>query len=88
MHAARRLLRNSLELIARHVFQHFVVDLRDERSLEQTIELVKIKTRQFAKRQMTWFRGQLDLTWLSLSDSNSVDSVAEQIISAYKIPAP
>jgi tRNA dimethylallyltransferase len=36
----------------RQVIEH----LRGERDLPQTIELVKIKTRQFAKRQMTWFR--------------------------------
>jgi len=31
--------------------------LRHERSLEEAIALVKLRTRQFAKRQMTWFAG-------------------------------
>src|SRR4051812_18154535 len=35
----------------RQVIEH----LRGNRSLSETIELVKIRTRQFAKRQMTWF---------------------------------
>jgi tRNA A37 N6-isopentenylltransferase MiaA len=29
---------------------------------------VKIRTRQFAKRQLTWFRRQMRLEWFSLSD--------------------
>ena len=35
-------------------YRQVVEHLRGERSLPETIELVKIKTRQFAKRQMTW----------------------------------
>jgi len=27
---------------------------------------VKIRTRQFAKRQLTWFRRQLDPEWIEL----------------------
>lgn len=37
----------------REVLEH----LRGVRGLPETIELVKLRTRQFAKRQMTWFRG-------------------------------
>lgn len=36
----------------REVFEH----LAGERSREETMALVKLRTRQFAKRQMTWFR--------------------------------
>jgi tRNA dimethylallyltransferase len=36
----------------REVLEH----LRGERGIAETIELVKQRTRQFAKRQMTWFR--------------------------------
>jgi len=38
------------------------------------MELVKIRTRQFAKRQLTWFRRQMNLQWVTLSaDSPAVD---------------
>ena len=33
-------------------------------SLPETIELVKIRTHQFAKRQMTWFRREPEVHWL------------------------
>ncbi len=33
-------------------------------SLEQTIELIKLRTRQFAKRQMTWFKRDKRIQWI------------------------
>ena len=33
-------------------------------SLEQAIEQIMINTRQYAKRQMTWFKKDPDITWL------------------------
>lgn len=47
-------------------YRQVVEHLRGERNLAETIELVKIKTRQFAKRQLTWFRRQLDAEWIEL----------------------
>jgi tRNA dimethylallyltransferase len=37
-------------------YRQVVEHLREEHTLPETIELVKIRTRQFAKRQLTWFR--------------------------------
>jgi tRNA dimethylallyltransferase len=47
-------------------YRQVVEHLHGERSLKETIELVKIRTRQFAKRQLTWFRAQPDTQWLEL----------------------
>ena len=52
--------------------------LRGARSLPETIELVKIRTRQFAKRQLTWFRRQLRLTWIMVWPEESPEAVAER----------
>jgi tRNA dimethylallyltransferase len=57
-------------------YRQVVEHLRGGRSLPETIELVKVKTRQFAKRQMTWFRRQLDLKWIELPPQESSDHVA------------
>jgi tRNA dimethylallyltransferase len=48
-------------------YRQVVEHLRGERGLTETIELVKIRTRQFAKRQLTWFRRQMNLEWVTLS---------------------
>ena len=36
-----------------------------ERGLEEGLEEVKLRTRQYAKRQMTWFRRNPDMHWIS-----------------------
>jgi len=48
-------------------YRQVVEHLRGARSLAETIELVKIRTRQFAKRQLTWFRRQLRFEWLAIA---------------------
>ena len=53
--------------------------LRGERSLPETIEVVKIRTRQFAKRQMTWFRKQARLTWIEIPPGQSSAVAAERL---------
>ena len=60
-------------------YRQIVEHLRGERSLPETIELVKVRTRQFAKRQMTWFRRQLQLTWINLEPQSSAEAVVETI---------
>ena len=37
--------------------------LKGEISADKTVELAAIATRQYAKRQMTWFRNQLGNDW-------------------------
>ena len=39
--------------------------LKNEKELEEIIEYISIKTRQYAKRQSTWARGNMN-TWLKL----------------------
>jgi tRNA dimethylallyltransferase len=48
--------------------------------LEETIELVKVRTRQFAKRQMTWFRRQSGVShWLELAEDETAEATADRI---------
>jgi tRNA dimethylallyltransferase len=64
----------------RQVAEH----LRGERSLEETIELVKLRTRQFAKRQMTWFRHQMSLQWIDAARDQPSHELADQIFKTLK----
>jgi tRNA dimethylallyltransferase len=57
----------------REVLEH----LAGARDLPQTVDLVKLRTRQFAKRQMTWFR--------SLSECRRVDGGEDPEAVAKKI---
>lgn len=65
-------------------YRQVVEHLRGERTLSETIELVKIRTRQFAKRQMTWFRGQLPMRWLDVESAASAEEVAGQLSAAWE----
>ena len=56
-------------------YRQVVEHLRGERSLAETVEQVKIRTRQFAKRQLTWFRRQLDPEWIELKPDESLEMV-------------
>jgi tRNA dimethylallyltransferase len=60
----------------RQVAEH----LRGERALPETIELVKTRTRQFAKRQMTWFRKYAPWTWLEAEAESRPEKVAQSIL--------
>lgn len=51
-------------------YRQVVEHLRGERTLPETIELVKIKTRQFAKRQLTWFRKHAQAQWVELNSGS------------------
>jgi tRNA dimethylallyltransferase len=49
------------------------------RSLEETIALVKIRTRQFAKRQMTWFRRQMSVCWIHVQTGEQAEQIAANV---------
>ncbi len=49
------------------------------RNLPGTVELVKIRTRQFAKRQMTWFRRQMRLRWIRITGEPGAEEVLEHV---------
>ncbi len=65
-------------------YRQVVEHLRGERSPEETIALVKTRTRQFAKRQMTWFRRQLPVHWLEIPREESVDETAGRVEAALR----
>nr|WP_110748841.1 tRNA (adenosine(37)-N6)-dimethylallyltransferase MiaA [Phyllobacterium leguminum] len=48
--------------------------LAGEITFDEAAELAKIATRQYAKRQMTWFRNQLDSNWRILRNVNQADA--------------
>ncbi len=51
---------NALQTVGyRELFGHLAGDL----SLDDAIEIIKINTRQYAKRQMTWFKKDEEVNW-------------------------
>jgi tRNA dimethylallyltransferase len=65
-------------------YRQVVEHLRGEWSLKETIELVKIRTRQFAKRQLTWFRAQKNLEWIELKPDDPPEKWLPEISRAIR----
>ena len=65
----------------REVIEH----LRGGSDLKTTIELVQTHTRQFAKRQWTWFRSLQECRPISISEPVDVEGVAARIVEAGKL---
>ena len=65
-------------------YRQVVEHLRGERGLDETIQLVKARTRQFAKRQLTWFRHKLAVEWIELDAGTRTDQVVERILTRIK----
>ena len=42
--------------------------LNNEMTMEEAKEKTVIRTRQLAKRQMTWFRNQLNVEWIDTAE--------------------
>lgn len=60
----------------REVIEH----LDGKLDLEATIELVKLRTRQFAKRQMTWFRSLEECQLVPLAEPFAAGAAVEEIL--------
>ena len=62
---------NSLNTIGyKEIFNY----LNGKYSLKEAIEDIKLNTRHYAKRQMTWFRKNKDINWFENVDSNKIST--------------
>lgn len=62
--------------------------LRNEMTLAEAREKTIIRTRQLAKRQMTWFRNQLHVQWLDTAQFPCLEKLAEAVSTAWKRIGP
>lgn len=53
--------------------------LRGEISLQQADQLTVLHTRQFAKRQRTWFRGTPGIEWFDSNDPKLLNQVCDRV---------
>lgn len=48
-------------------------------SVEECVELIKKNSRNFAKRQYTWFNNQMDVHWYDIEDENYRQQIEEDL---------
>lgn len=61
-------------------YKEILAYLRGETSLEEAIYILKRDTRHFAKRQLTWWRGEKDAVFLPVEPRESLKDRAMEII--------
>ncbi|MEC4667943.1 MAG: hypothetical protein VST65_00255, partial [Nitrospirota bacterium] len=54
--------------------------LAGEYSYEEAVRRLKRDTRRFAKRQLTWFRREPGITWVSIGEHESSACVARRVV--------
>ncbi len=68
---------NALQTVG---YQEILAYLAGELSLKEAINQIQTNTRQYAKRQMTWFRNQHEVAWFALADYPDHDLLAEDMV--------
>ena len=61
----------------------------DSLDMNTTVERIVIAVRQYARRQMTWFRADRRISWIKITESGGLNHVPDKIMKllAIKIPA-
>lgn len=60
-------------------YRELMAYLDGEISLEEALELIVRNTRRYAKRQITWFRGEKGVRWLEYEEREEIPLLAERI---------
>ena len=53
-------------------------------TLEDAVARTAVRTRQLAKRQMTWFRHQANVIWISVGKNSTIEQIAGQVLAQWK----
>ena len=63
-------------------YKEFAAALRGEEPITQAVAEVKLRSRQYAKRQLTWFRRTPDIRWLTWENTPDL-ALGRQKVTAY-----
>lgn len=58
-------------------YREMILYLNGDLDFEGAIEKIKTNTRHYAKRQMTWFRKDKEITWLDTTDENLIGKILD-----------
>ena len=69
----KKLFKNGLSKTASQAigYKEFLPYLKGEASIDSVVERVQAHSRQYAKRQLTYFRNQLDVNWYDIATSDT-----------------
>ena len=58
--------------------------LHGKYNLEETKQKIKLNTRHLAKRQLTWFRREKRLQWITVGEEDTAESIADTMLGEWK----
>ena len=61
-------------------YKEILAFLDNECTLEEAVEILKRDTRHFAKRQLTWFKREKDVTWIDKDQFLSDDELLKEML--------
>jgi tRNA dimethylallyltransferase len=61
---------------------------RKKLTVEEAVELTCRRTRQLAKRQMTWFRNQADVDWVMIEPGMTIEHTARMVMDCWERTGP
>jgi tRNA dimethylallyltransferase len=62
--------------------------LEGDLTREEAVEKTTIRTRQYARRQMTWFRHQANVDWVDIDVSMSLPEIADLVMQKWSAHGP
>lgn len=72
--------RKNLDALLTLGYREVINYLDGECIFSEMVEKIKRNTRRYAKRQLTWFRNQLEADWIEVTPEQNIVAITEQII--------
>lgn len=64
-------------------YKELIPVVQGSAALADAVSLIKLRTRHYAKRQLTWFRRDDRIQWLPAFSGKSIDQMAQDIVGRY-----
>ncbi len=86
LNEAKEVISNKLSLTSVKAigYKELLPYFNGEKTLEECIDKLKMETRRYSKRQITWFKRDLDMNWLYADEYNSFEELLAKAVEIIK----
>ena len=68
-------------------YKELIPVLREGAALDGAVELIKRRSRNYAKRQLTWFRADERLHWIAMPEGRTMEQAYDEMMNTIKMKA-
>ena len=65
-------------------YKEIISSLNGKMSIEDALKLIKKNSRNYAKRQLTWFRREKEVVWLDKTELKTEQQLLDKILQTLK----